>query len=190
LFTASDIADSWQKSAIESGAGLDRMVSDNPGLWAMAATVQTMMDMGGGFVDMLRFGQGAAEGGICGYGQDVLRGIGLAGALGGISGALQAAEGFGVTKSTVNIADDFFANTKFTDKVLKQMDQGDFHSFPKSVDGFQSAGKVTKITGGDGVTREMLKIPGSYKGKEGVFEFIKEADGTINHRFFRPNPGQ
>jgi hypothetical protein len=28
---------------------------------------------------------------------------------------------------------------------------------------------------------------GEYKGKEGNFEFIKEADGNINHRFFKPN---
>ncbi|SFL95196.1 Haemagluttinin repeat-containing protein [Desulfomicrobium norvegicum] len=94
------------------------------------------------------------------------------------------------SKSVTNVTDDFFANTKFTNKVLNQMEQGDFHSFPKSVEGFQSSGKVTKIIGDDGEIREILKIQGTYKGKEGVFEFIKEADGTINHRFFRPNLGQ
>lgn len=34
----------------------------------------------------------------------------------------------------------------------------------------------------------MLKIPGDYCGKKGLFEFIKEADGPINHILFRPNP--
>ena len=77
LFTASDIASSWQESAIQSAAGLDQMVSDSPGLWAAAATVQTMMDAGGGFVDMLRFGEGVTEGGVCGYGKDAIRGFGL-----------------------------------------------------------------------------------------------------------------
>ena len=35
--------------------------------------------------------------------------------------------------------------------------------------------------------RTKLSIPGSYKGKEGVFEFIKEPNGDINHRLFKPN---
>jgi filamentous hemagglutinin len=58
------------------------------------------------------------------------------------------------------------------------------------VKGFQDAGQLSKLTGGDGVVRDMLKIPGEYKGKDGVFEFIKESDGSINHRLFRPDPGQ
>ncbi len=83
------------------------------------------------------------------------------------------------------VAGDFFAGTKYTDKVLGQMKQGDFHAFPESVKAFQDAGQVNKITGGDGVARELLKIPGEYQGKQGAFEFIKEADGSINHRLFR-----
>ncbi|MDP3391860.1 MAG: RHS repeat-associated core domain-containing protein [Methylococcaceae bacterium] len=90
----------------------------------------------------------------------------------------------------VNAAEDFFAGTKYTDKVLGQMKQGDFHAFPESVKAFQEAGKVSKITGGDGVARDMLKIPGEYRGKQGDFEFIKEADGFINHRLFKPTQGQ
>ncbi len=82
---------------------------------------------------------------------------------------------------------DFFKGSRFSDKVRAQMQQDDFHSFPRSVEGFQDSGKVTKLKGSDGVTREKLEIPGGFKGKEGKFEFIKEPDGTINHRFFRPN---
>ena len=41
------------------------------------------------------------------------------------------------------------------------------------------------ITGGDGIKRLKLEIPGWYIGKNGMFEFIKEPDNTINHRFFR-----
>lgn len=88
------------------------------------------------------------------------------------------------------VATDFFAGTKYTDKVLGQMKQGDLHAFPESVKGFQEAGQISKLTGGDGVVRDMLKIPGEYRGKEGFFEFIKEVDGAINHRFFRQNQGQ
>lgn len=74
--------------------------------------------------------------------------------------------------------------------MLGQIKTGDLHAFPESVKAFQEAGQITKITGGDGVVRDMLKIPGEYRGKQGVFEFIKEPDGSINHRLFKPNPGQ
>lgn len=83
---------------------------------------------------------------------------------------------------------DFFAGTKYDPRVVKQMLESDLHAFPEAVKAFQDAGQVTRITGGDGIIREMLKIPGEYKGKVGVFEFIKEADGTISHRFFNPKP--
>ena len=84
-------------------------------------------------------------------------------------------------------ADDFFKGTKYTNKVKGQMKQNDFHAFPESVKGFQGAGKVSKLKGGDGVVRQKLEIPGGYKGKEGNFEFIKEPNSTINHRLFKPN---
>jgi len=124
----------------------------------------------------LDFGDAVAEGDKVGIA------IGVAGAtpLGKLGGSLAKATKIG----------DFFAGTKYTDKVLGQMKQGDFHAFPESVKGFQDAGQLSKITGGDGVVRDMLKIPGEYKGKVGFFEFIKEADGSINHRLFRPDPGQ
>ncbi|MBN2194415.1 MAG: hypothetical protein JW751_16480 [Polyangiaceae bacterium] len=66
-------------------------------------------------------------------------------------------------------------------------------SFPESVTAFESAGTVRTITGGDGVARQMLEIPGSYATSrgtimDGVFQFIKEADGALNHRLFVPRP--
>jgi hypothetical protein len=68
---------------------------------------------------------------------------------------------------------------------------GEFHSFPELVRNFESSGTVSDILGGDGVTRQMLEIPGSYAKPDGTwmdgaFQFIKEADGTINHRYFKP----
>ncbi|NBB12037.1 filamentous hemagglutinin N-terminal domain-containing protein [Pseudomonas sp. SLFW] len=86
-----------------------------------------------------------------------------------------------------SVAADFFAGTKYTNKVLAQIKTGDLHAFPESVKTFQTAGQITKITGGDGVVRDRLQIPGEYRGKQGVFEFIKEPDGAINHRLFKPN---
>ena len=106
------------------------------------------------------------------------------------SGAGKAGAGSSVGAKGNSVAGDFFEGTKYTDKVLGQIKTGDLHAFPESVKAFQEAGQITKITGGDGVVRDMLKIPGEYRGKQGVFEFIKEPDGTINHRLFKPNPGQ
>jgi hypothetical protein len=82
---------------------------------------------------------------------------------------------------------DFFAGTRYSPKVIDQMKLGEFHAFPEHVTAFQDAGQVTKLTGGDGIVRDMLKIPGEYRGRTGVFEFIKEPDGQISHRMFKPN---
>ncbi|WBV22393.1 VENN motif pre-toxin domain-containing protein [Pantoea piersonii] len=63
---------------------------------------------------------------------------------------------------------------------------GDFHSFPESADGYAEQGKILVIKGGDGVESLRLEITGSYRGKEGVFEYIREPNGAINHRLFVP----
>jgi hypothetical protein len=68
---------------------------------------------------------------------------------------------------------DFFEGTEYSPKVLDQMQLDDFHSFPESVKAFQDDGYVTPITGGDGIVRSQLRIPGSYKGYTGEFTFIK-----------------
>ena len=78
-------------------------------------------------------------------------------------------------------------NIKYTDKVKIQMEQGDYHAFPESVDAFGKDGKISTIKGNDGVIRTKVEIEGGYKKEEGVFEYIIEPDGvTVNHRMFRP----
>ena len=90
-----------------------------------------------------------------------------------------------VSKAAVNKTKaSFFDGAKYTNKVRGQMKSGDLHSFPESVRAFEADGTVTRLVGGDGVVRTKLSIPGRYKGKDGVFEFIKEPNGDINHRFF------
>jgi Immunity protein 40 len=86
-------------------------------------------------------------------------------------------------------AKSFFKGTKYSQKVIKQMNggSGEFHSFPEIVKNFETLGIIKKIKGGDGVVREMLSIPGGYGNHEGNFEFMKELDGEINHRFFKRN---
>ncbi len=89
-------------------------------------------------------------------------------------------------KNTSISAGDFFKGTTYTDKVKQQASSGDFHSFPESVDSYAEQGKISVIKGGDGVERLKLEITGSYRGKEGVFEYIREPNGAINHRLFVP----
>lgn len=90
----------------------------------------------------------------------------------------------------VKSIDDFFEGTKYTDKVIKQTKLDDFHAFPESVKAFLEDATVTTIKGGNDIERQKLTISGGYKGRKGVFEFIKEADGSINHRLFKPNKNE
>ena len=71
----SEYADWWDKQKRETETILGEWVQDNPQWWAVAVAtgVQTSMDLGAGFVDVLRFGEGAAEGGLAGVGKDALR---------------------------------------------------------------------------------------------------------------------
>ena len=80
------------------------------------------------------------------------------------------------------------AGTRYTCKLRQQLRQSDYHSFPLEVDNFAGGGTSTTFTGGDGVIRTRGQLPGSYKGRDGRFEWIIEPDKTINHRLFVPNP--
>lgn len=44
------------------------------------------------------------------------------------------------------------------------------------------------IAGRGGISRVKISLKGAYKGQEGHFEWILEADRSVNHRFFIPNP--
>ena len=75
--------------------------------------------------------------------------------------------------------------TTFTDKVKRQMNGKDTdHNFPSLVDQQANAASVKKITGGDGIERTKVELPGSINGKDGNFSWIIEPDKTINHRQF------
>ncbi|MEH0019208.1 MAG: right-handed parallel beta-helix repeat-containing protein [Desulfobacter sp.] len=75
--------------------------------------------------------------------------------------------------------------TTFTDKVKRQMEGKDLdHNFPSLIDKQAGAAKVKKITGGDGIERTKVELPGSINGKEGNYSWIIEPDKTINHRQF------
>lgn len=81
-----DMADWWDQQKRESEAILTEWVQENPDYWAAAATIQTSMDLGSGFVDVLRFGEGMAEGGLKGFGSDAMRLLVVLGPLGRAGG--------------------------------------------------------------------------------------------------------
>ncbi|MDY5481807.1 MAG: hypothetical protein SPG03_05400, partial [Veillonella caviae] len=87
------------------------------------------------------------------------------------------------SKATINP----LQNTTYTPKVMKQMSKSNdrYHAFPKEVDLFAKYGKIEEKVGNDGIKRTWIELEGSYKGQKGIFEYIIEADNTINHRFFR-----
>ncbi len=80
ISSASDIADKWSKSKAKTEKWLDEVVDGNPSMPSVlaAATLKTSMDLGEGIVDILNLGEGAAEGGIKGFGKDTLRALGIA----------------------------------------------------------------------------------------------------------------
>lgn len=78
-------------------------------------------------------------------------------------------------------------NITYSDKVLSQMKLNDYHGFPETVDSFGGDGIKTTIIGGDGISRTKIEIPGGYKGKNGVFEYIIEPNDSVNHRIFVSN---
>jgi hypothetical protein len=81
----------------------------------------------------------------------------------------------------------FFEGAKYSSKVLRQMNKADdiYHAFPKSIDGYAAEfGQWSTKVGADGKVYQWLEMPGNYGGKTGTFEYIKDANGIINHRFF------
>ena len=70
-------------------------------------------------------------------------------------------------------------NIIYSPKVIKQMTQDIYHGFPKSVEGFGHYGTTKKIFGNDGIERTLIEIPGTYNGKEGIFEFIIENGSSL-----------
>ena len=90
MYSPSELADWWEKNRRESEKALNDFVDAHPNWWVIAAVTQTAIDVGAGTVDVLRFGEGAAEsyetGKISPVIQDVFRGLAIAG------GAAKAAQ--------------------------------------------------------------------------------------------------
>ena len=93
--------------------------------------------------------------------------------------------------NTAHKFSDFVDNTsdgiKYTDKVIKQMSNASDinHSFPVLIDSMVDLKMGKPFTGGDGIMRWKVEIPGSVNNRSGIFEYIIEPNGMCNHRFFR-----
>jgi hypothetical protein len=95
----------------------------------------------------------------------------------------------GVIRNATLLEEGFFKGTYYGKLVLERMAEDPFHRFPELVKNWQNFGTVRDVIGGDRLPYKLLKIPGSYQGKSGVFEFMKDANGEITHRLFRPTKG-
>jgi len=80
MWAASDIASWWDEQHRNSKRELDEFVDEHPNWFGVivAGNIATAMDLGAGLVDVLRLGEGAAEGGLKGVAQDGLRLLQLA----------------------------------------------------------------------------------------------------------------
>ena len=80
MFGLEELADWWDGEKQKSEKALDEFVDKHPDWFGIvfATAAATSMDLGAGFVDVLRVGEGVKEGGW-GYGKDALRVLSLAG---------------------------------------------------------------------------------------------------------------
>ena len=102
------LADWWDTQKKESEKALDSFVDEHPNLFgvAVAGSVKTAMDLGAGFVDVLRVGEGVKKGGW-GYAQDALRVVALAGPVASVGR-------FGLTKFVPDVAGGLCARVSAT----------------------------------------------------------------------------
>jgi hypothetical protein len=75
MWAASDIATWWDEQHRSSKQALEQFVDEHPNWFGItvAGTTATAMDVGAGLIDVLRLGEGAAEGGLKGVAKDGLR---------------------------------------------------------------------------------------------------------------------
>jgi hypothetical protein len=74
IMIASDCADWWDEQLKNYHAELEAYVMEHPNYWGIAALKATGADLAHlFFVDLIRLGEGAAEGGLKGWAQDLLR---------------------------------------------------------------------------------------------------------------------
>lgn len=58
--------------------------------------------------------------------------------------------------------------------------------FPGNSGNYVTSDNVSNELGGDGELYTHVRVPGGYGGYEGVFHWIIDNEGEINHRLFEP----
>lgn len=169
------------QSVCDSGgvAGLQRAANSPGALLGMQAKTPSsqarLIESVGGDVELLKRTRAAHESFV----------TSLIGTVAGGGIGLGSAKGLAaVGKDTVRAG--FFQGTRLHPRVMAQLKSGDMHAFPNAVDGFAARnGTVRSILDSRGNPVEMLTVRGSYRGKDGTFEYIKNQSGEIYHRFFK-----
>jgi hypothetical protein len=88
MLAPADLAELWEKDHAEAEKALDEFVVEHPDWWIVGGLVATFMDVGALYVDLLRFGEGLAEGTVDGVVRDLFRGASVATGLRAGPGAL------------------------------------------------------------------------------------------------------
>lgn len=100
----------------------------------------------------------------------------------------ESANGISAARKLEETALTYFNGARYESKVIKQYNNAKdvYHAFPEVVDNYAiKFGKWSVKRGANGKLYEWLELAGSYNGKKGVFEYIKDVSGSINHRYFR-----
>ena len=80
----------------------------------------------------------------------------------------------GAIRGVGNAAAKFLEGTTLADRVVGQMNLGDNHAFPASVDTFAARyGTASTVLDSRGNPVQMLTVDGAYHGAKGTFEYIK-----------------
>ncbi len=89
-------------------------------------------------------------------------------------------------KSIIDNWEKFFKNTKYTDKVIKQMNEDLYHWFSTAVDKIaKDYWTVTKMLNGDWKTVYKITVEWYINNTKWVFEYIRDEAWNINHRLFK-----
>jgi hypothetical protein len=150
MWAASDLAEWWDQQHSAAEKELERFVDDNPNLFGVivATGVSTAMQVGAGTVDVLRFGEGMAEGGLKGFGKDALRGLSIAGTLGKGAKLVQSFAGARAARLIKNSPGPICGWVSIT-KALRQT-------------GNKTYMAVSDLLAEDAMASELPKLGGSY----------------------------
>jgi RHS repeat-associated protein len=178
---AGDLARSWQDSAGQTEDILNDWVADDPSFAKnlTATAVMTAMEVGEGVVDLLRFGEGFAQGDFGGVVTDLFRLADLVPIGKGIVATGRMVESGVLTKSfkalARRIAPESVA-TSFEDNIMREILGNDLEMGVRAVDPFTARGSREFSRHG------VLPKPEGYYRKSDIEGAIRDEAGNIRYR--------